>query len=230
MKFIDWIKDCFYFFKAGTISYIFRDPPKHYLGHIVKGKNPIIILPGILGRWSFMKPLADVLSHDGHPVYVVPELRNNLFSIPLSAKLVRNLVEETDMKESIIVAHSKGGLIGKYLLSYENNEKRIIGMVSIASPFSGSSLARLIPHRSFWELLPDSQIVKKLKSDLKINKKIISIIPAYDNYVWAKEGSYLENALENSVVEARGHNRIIFDKKMKQIIRGSIDRLREEYL
>lgn len=224
-KIIDWIRDYSYLFNAGTTMYFFKNPPKHYLNYTEKGKNPIIILPGILGKWSFMKSLTDKLSLSGYPVYVVPKLRNNLFNIPLSAKLVRDLIEENKIENAIIVAHSKGGLIGKYLLNFENRDKKVLGMVSIAAPFSGSSIVKLIPHKSFLELLPDSYIIKKLKEKSEVNKKIISIIPAFDNHIWSDSGSYLDGALENVTVSSKGHHKIIFDKGLKDIIIKSINKI-----
>src|SRR5258708_13577926 len=32
---------------------LFRSPPKHYLQFTVEKKIPIIIIPGILGKWGF---------------------------------------------------------------------------------------------------------------------------------------------------------------------------------
>lgn len=65
---------------------IHQNPPKHYLGYVLPGKAPVILLPWILMRWSFMKHLGDRISRAGHPVYVLPGLKYNILSIPISAK------------------------------------------------------------------------------------------------------------------------------------------------
>lgn len=194
--------------------YLHRNPPKHYLGHIVKGKEPVILIPGIIGKWAFLKKLGDQISLEGHPVYIVPKLGHNLADIPTAATIVQEIIDENHLKDIIIVAHSKGGLIGKYLLI---NDKRFKKLISIATPFAGSNIARLVPHRAFRELLPGSKIIGQINSNNEINKKIISIIPPYDNHV--PKGSSLLNGAKNIKVTIHGHHKILFsDEVAKQVL------------
>ncbi len=196
-KFSAWVQDYAHLFRYGTIMYFRRTPPKHYLGHVVEGKAPVIILPGIFGRWAFLKPLADHISLLGHPVYIVPKLGNNIADIPVSAKKVREIIIENKLEEVVLVAHSKGGLISKYVLVHENADDRVKGLVAIATPFHGSELARFVPHYSLQELKTDSEIIKYIAAHTEVNGKIVSIIPSYDNHVWHDKGSELEGALAN---------------------------------
>jgi len=229
---------------------IHRDPPKHYLGYTIDGKVPVVLIPGILGKWGFMKSLGDKISRRGHPVYIVPELGYNIYNIPTSAKTlrslivhiipkrghvppkisrgaeaVRKLIEEEDLSGVVLVAHSKGGLIGKYLLAHHNIDNRVLGMVAIASPFSGSAMAKLIPHDSFKELRADSEIIQDLERHRKANERIISIIPEYDNHVWAERGSFLESAAENIEVPIHGHHKVLFDKKVLSLVLSAIEKI-----
>lgn len=213
-KLTAWIKDYAHLFSAGTIMYFKRIPPKHYLGNVIDGKIPVIILPGIFGRWAFLKPMADHISLLGHPVYIVPKLGNNIGDIPSSAKKVREVIEENNLSNVIIVAHSKGGLIGKYLLLHENADKRANGLIAVATPFHGSSIGKFIPHYSIQELGSDSDIIHYLENHSEINKKIVSIIPSYDNHVWHSKGSYLEGAMQNIKVNIAGHHRVLKDKEV----------------
>lgn len=207
-----WIKDYAYLFSQGTIMYFKRTPPKHYLGHIIDGKVPVIILPGIFGRWAFLKPIADHISLLGHPIYIVPKLGNNIGDIPTSSQKVREVIEENNLKNVVIVAHSKGGLITKYLMLHENPDKRVKGLIAIATPFHGSSIGKFIPHYSIKELSSDSSIIKYLEEHNEINKNIVSIIPSYDNYVWHSEGSHLLGAMANINVSVAGHHKVLSDK------------------
>jgi triacylglycerol lipase len=209
-----WVKDYAHLFSAGSVMYFTHTPPKHYLENTVDGKVPVIILPGIFGRWAFLKPLADHISLLGHPVYIVPKLGNNIGSIPSSAKLVREVIEENNLKNVIIVAHSKGGLISKYLLVNEDPNKRVKGLIAIATPFHGSSIGKLIPHYSIAELNTDSEIIHYLENSSEVNNKIVSIIPSYDNHVWHEKGSFLDGALQNIKVDVAGHHLILNDKKV----------------
>ncbi len=65
--------------RGGISMVVHRDPPAHYLGHAVEGKAPVILTPGILGKWGFMKKLGDRISLEGHPVYIVSDLNYNVY-------------------------------------------------------------------------------------------------------------------------------------------------------
>jgi triacylglycerol lipase len=248
-KIKSWLVDYGYMLRGVVSSIVYRKPPHHYLGFRVEGKVSVILIPGILGKWGFMRKLGNKISLQGHPVYIVPQLGYNIYSIPSSAKTlrsfivhifprrghivpriskgaraVREIIEKENLRGVALVAHSKGGLIGKYLLTHHNTDNRVLGMVAIASPFSGSAMAKLVPLEPFKELNTDSKIIRDLETHKTVNKKIISIIPEYDNHVWAERGSFLEGA-ENIEVPVHGHHKVIFDMKVQKIVLQSIDKI-----
>lgn len=248
-KIMSWVSDYGYMVRGATTSIFYNKPPKHYLEYTVKGKVSVILVPGILGKWGFMKNLGDKISLAGHPVYIVPELGYNVYSIPSSAKMLRsvvshifsnkghttpdvsrgaksvkNIIEKHKLEGVVLVAHSKGGLIGKYLLAHQNSDNKVLGMVSIATPFSGSAMAKLLPLDPIRELLKDSKVLIDLEKHNEVNHKIISIYPEYDNHVWSENGSRLDGA-HNIEVPVRGHHRVIFDKKVQDIVLKSIEKI-----
>jgi len=224
-KAIEWINDYAYLFQKGAFMYFRHTPPKHYLGHVVEGKVPVIILPGIFSRWALLKPLADHISLLGHPVYIVPKLGNNTGDIPSSSKKVLEVIEENNLKNVIIVAHSKGGLITKYLLTHDNTNHAVKGLIAVATPFHGSSMGSFIPHHSTKELGADSGIIRYLESHNESNNKIVSIIPEYDNHVWNEKGSYLEGALQNVSVKVMGHHRVLGSKEVQNVVMDWIEKI-----
>ncbi len=241
-----WAKEFVHLFRGPIMIEMHREPPEHYLGYVLDTKVPVILIPGVLSKWGYMKQLGDKISLLGHPVHIVPELKNNLFSIPTSAKLLHKLVirivpkgahrverraahirrymEEKDLKGVVLVAHSKGGLIGKHLLTHQNEDGRVLGLVAIATPFSGSSLAKLIPHRAFRELDLGSEIIKDLQQHIGINRKIISIYPSYDTHVRAPEGSYLEGASENIEIPIGGHT-VVSDTQIQEAVIAAVEKI-----
>lgn len=224
-KTIYWIIDYFYLFVGKLVMHVYRNPPKHYLNYVIEGKNPIILIPGIANRWGFLKKLGDSISLRGHPVHVVRELNLNLFDIPASAKIVRKIIDENNLKKIIIIGHSKGGLIGKYLLIHNNIDNRIIGLITIGAPFSGSILAKNSPRKSSKDLIPESAMLRTLSSHKEVNVKIISIMPAFDNHVWHRKGSYLEGAT-NITVLTKGHHKIVFDETAINKVIESIEKFK----
>lgn len=89
------------------------DPARYSTG----SKVPVVLLPGIYETWFFLEPLARVLHDAGHPVHTVPGLRHNLADLDDSSRLVAERLAALDLDRVVIVAHSKGGLIGKHLMS-----------------------------------------------------------------------------------------------------------------
>jgi hypothetical protein len=223
-KVLGWLVDSVYAGHCVITTIIHKNPPSHYLGHVVDGKVPVVIIPGIFSHWGFMKKIADAISLLGHPVYLVPELRYNLYNVPESSSFVSKVIQKENLKNVIFIAHSKGGLIGKYTMIHHNEEKRIIGMVSIATPYSGSAMTKILPIEPVKELHNDSILIKDLSSHTAVNKNIVSISPEFDYYVWAEKGSYLEGA-RNIIVNVHGHHTIMFDAGVIEKIKESIEKM-----
>ncbi len=216
-----WIVDYVYMLRGQSTAFLYRKPPGHYLGYVIKNKAPIILIPGILEKWGLLKNLGDKISLEGHPVYIIPKLGYNLKDIPTSAKIVREMIDEKDIKNAVIVTHSKGGLIGKYLLSFFNTDERVTKMISIATPYSGTSLSKYLPVKQVKDFRADSEIIKQLQSHKEVNKRIISISPVFDNHVW--EGSLLEGA-ENITIDEKGHHKILYNRELVNIILKALNR------
>jgi hypothetical protein len=78
----------------------------------------VILLPGVYEHWTFLRPLGDALNAAGHRVRVVHGLGMNRRGIvETSERLGRALAGKPPAQAGrVLVAHSKGGLIGKHLL------------------------------------------------------------------------------------------------------------------
>lgn len=206
-----WIIDYCYLLVGKIFMYVYKNPPKQYLNNVVKRKNPVILIPGNSNKWGFLKIIADTMSNLGHPVYIPHKLGSNLFNISTSAEIVREIIDKNNLKKVILLGHSKGGIIGKYILIHENKDDRIKCLIAIGAPFSGSNIVVHLPFRSIRELSPASEIIQQMNSNSKVNSKIVSIMPEFDNHVWHEKGSYLEGA-SNIKIPVKGHHKIVFDK------------------
>lgn len=78
----------------------------------------VYLLPGVYEHWTFLRPLGDALARAGHRVRVVHGLGVNRRGIPATAERLAQLLGEEPAPPGgrVLVAHSKGGLIGKHLL------------------------------------------------------------------------------------------------------------------
>jgi len=103
-----WIKDYAHALKMYMQTFTHKDAPEHYLGYVDTTKVPVILIPGVNTKWHFMKKIADDISKLGHPVHVIKELGHNRLEISVSAKIVRSCIDDKDLHNAMILAHSKG--------------------------------------------------------------------------------------------------------------------------
>lgn len=176
-------------------------------------RQPVLILPGIYETWQFMRPMMDALHANGHPLHVVTDLGRNRASVVAAAGVVARILAERDLHDVIIVAHSKGGLIGKYLMAEEAGSPepaRIDRMIAVATPFSGSSLARYTVLPSLRAFAPTDATIRQLMNELSVNERITSIFGTFDPHI--PGGSELAGAV-NIQLPVAGHFRIVGDRQ-----------------
>ncbi len=222
-----WIRDYIHAIHKQSHTFIYRKPPEHFLGLVERNKAPIILIPGLLEKWHFLEVITEPLSLKGHPIYALEHLGYNVKDISETAKLVRELIDEKDLRDVIIIAHSKGGLIGKYILTYYNSDGRVKKLIAIATPFGGSRIVKFFPIKSLRELSPDSQQVHSLKKEKTVNRCITSIFGLFDNHIWPESSCKLEGA-KNLQVEVHGHHKILFDPDVMKIVQREVREIPQE--
>lgn len=169
-------------------------------------KRPILVIPGILESWHFMRPLIERLNEEGHPVHVVAALRRNYRSVADGTDLVAHYLTERDLWNVAIVAHSKGGLIGKLLMAELDPENRVSHMIAVAAPFSGSRYADWMLLPALRSFSPMNATTVRLGLNLLVNSRITSIYGVFDPHI--PERSELPGA-ENIEIPTGGHFRIL---------------------
>jgi len=185
-----------------------RSRPDQYLRPATGPKAPILIIPGVYESWRFMQPVAEHLFRAGHPVHVLDKLGFNTGAIPAMAEVVRAYLEQLDLTDVIVVAHSKGGLIAKAALADPTTVRRVRRVIAINTPFSGSRYAYLFLIRSVRMFTPTGPVIRALQADLLINRLISSLYSVFDPHI--PETSHLEGA-ENVVLPSVGHFRPLAD-------------------
>jgi pimeloyl-ACP methyl ester carboxylesterase len=175
----------------------------------------VVVIPGIYESWQFMLPLIEALHRNGHPVHVVTLLQRNRLPVQQAAQLVADYVTRQDLHEAVLVAHSKGGLIGKYAMLKLDQETRISRMVAICSPFSGSRYARFLLVPSLRAFSPRDALTLQLAKEEDVNQRITSIFGEFDPHI--PEGSLLPEA-RNIKLDLGGHFRILSDPRTIQAV------------
>jgi len=192
-----------------------RDASRYRSGSLA----PVLLIPGVYETWQFLRPIADRLHTLGHPVHVLTELRYNLLSVPESAALAQAYVEAKDLRGVVIVAHSKGGLIGKHMMLFDDTAARIDRMTAIATPFGGSVYARYFPIRAIRAFRPAEPTLALLAANAEANARVTSIFGVFDPHIPA--GSGLEGAT-NVQLPVYGHFRILADARVLAAVESSM--------
>jgi triacylglycerol lipase len=169
-------------------------------------RRPILLLPGVYETWHFLEAVGRHLNALGHPVHTVPGFGHNLGPISEMAALASSYLVDSDLANVAIVAHSKGGLIGKTVMVTDVGEARISSMVAINSPFGGSDYAHLVPIRTLREFVPTHETIRALAQSAEINHRITSIFSVWDPII--PNGSVLDGAT-NLELPVTGHFRIL---------------------
>lgn len=186
-----------------------RRPPAHWrFGD--PDKPEILLLPGVYEHWSFMRPLGDTLNGAGHRVVPVHGMRWNRRPIVETSESLERALRRVRVPAAgrVIVAHSKGGLIGKHLLLLGDgaDDLNVRGVVAVCTPFSGARLAQLFRDPSIRALLPSDETIVMLGSAASVNSRIVSIFGTFDPHV--PDGSVLDGAT-NVRVPVAGHFRVL---------------------
>ena len=107
----------------------------------------------------------------------------------------------------VLVAHSKGGLIGKHLLLRERGRgARLRGLVAVCTPFAGAGGPGSSRDPSIRALLPSDETIVMLGSAASVNGRIVSVFGTFDPHV--PDGSALDGAT-NVRVPVAGHFRVL---------------------
>ncbi|HEV7849028.1 MAG TPA: hypothetical protein VGO88_06855 [Mycetocola sp.] len=188
------------------------------------GKPTIVLVPGVYERWSFLRPIAERLNAAGYPVSVVHGLGYNRRPIvETSERLARALSRvSANPAGRLIVAHSKGGLVGKHMLVSSSEELHLLGLVAVCTPFAGSRYARYVLGQTLRAFIPTNETIVSLGSNWSVNSRIVSIFGGFDPHV--PDGSVLTGAT-NVQLPVNGHFRILHQPETLQAVSEAVDLL-----
>lgn len=186
---VDAMADRLYQMSVQAQHVVRRVPNTHYLDG---DAAPVLLLPGVYETWQFLRPAADRLNALGHPIHLLTALGYNRLTVVESAALAQRYLDERGLTNVILLAHSKGGLIGKHMMVTDDRSARITQLIALNSPFGGSTLAKYAPVRTLRAFSPLDETVQTLAANLEANAHITSIFSRLDPLI--PGGSRLEGA------------------------------------
>lgn len=133
-------------------------------GVIIKTRYPIILVHGIVvkdfKKFKCFGKIEKVLKEQGLIVYTA---KTDGFGTILSnaeqlKKYIKFVLEKENVDKVNIIAHSKGGLDSKYMITHLDMEDRVASLTTLCTPHKGSPIASkllklpkwLLKFISFW--------------------------------------------------------------------------------
>lgn len=189
-------------------------------------RTPVVLLPGIWEPWRYLLPLARRLHAHGHPVHPLPGLGWNGRPLPDSVERAVQGLDALAVRRPVLVAHSKGGLIGKALLVDALAHERActpLGLVAVCSPFGGSRLAwSMLARTPLGMFTPTGAVIVALAADRTVNARIVSLASAWDEMI--PEGSHLAGA-RNITLTVGGHFLPLADAGVADLVSEQVEAL-----
>lgn len=177
--------------------------------------TPLVILPGVYETWKFMQPLVEAAHERGHPVHVIEPLSRSQRPVVEMAQHVTDYLNARELTDVVLVAHSKGGLVGKQTM-IGPAAGRVRGMLAIATPFGGSRYARLMFAAPTLRIFsPRDATIVALGRDATVNARIVSLYGVFDPHI--PERSELAGAT-NIMLDTGGHFRILADPRVLEAL------------
>ncbi|MCL3862925.1 alpha/beta hydrolase [Actinotalea sp. K2] len=213
------VRDYAYVLHRQLDGLLHRGDAEVYLAPRQRVAPDVVLVPGVYESWQFLRPLAEALHRAGHVVHVLPGLGYNRKPVPAGAALLARHLAQHDLRDVVVVAHSKGGLIGKLAMLREDPQGRIRSMVAISTPFAGSVYARWVPLAAVRAFVPTDATLAALAAELDVNQRITSAFSRWDPHI--PGGSRLDGAV-NIELRTPGHFRVLLDDELERVVLDAV--------
>lgn len=180
------------------------------------GGNPVLCVPGFLDLELYFAPLRKKLEKQGRRTYyleVFPNVGDIRNSATVLSRLVAQAKAETGAKQVDLLAHSMGGLISRTYMQDYDGMRNVQHLVSLASPYHGTEVARIAPTAGAAQMRPGSDFIKAMnaKGETPGSVKYTSIRAGLDEIVIPHDSPILQGAEENVLAPAAMHGTIFVD-------------------
>lgn len=181
----------------------------------------VILLPGIYETAADMRVLADALARRGHRIRRI-RLARQVVPLPLLRARVERYLRTHDLHDVVLLAHSKGGLLGKHVMMGPEGH-RIDRLIALAAPWHGSRYAALFwPGLGVRSLRPGTALITAAEAPSPSDARIISVQPRFDPHV--PLGSHLPGA-HNIDVNTAGHFAVLTDPTVVDLVVQLVEEL-----
>lgn len=191
-------------------------------------EDVVFFVHGVLATAGVFAPIERALRAAGvdhfasftyHPwrtvASLVQELKGEVRAIPGRARLH-------------LVGHSLGGIVARAYVHEAGGHARVAQTISLASPFHGTTLARVAKAGVVREIAPDSPLLARLRAPERQPRVRHTSFVAADDLVIQPAMSAAFPFGEVIVVDDTGHNGLLFEPSVAAAITDRVLALRAE--
>ena len=175
--------------------------------------RPLLLVHGYncsRGVWWLLRRQLEAAGHTVATVSLAPPYTNIGKLVPQLAQRIENVCQATGADRVVLVAHSMGGLVCRSYLARHGSD-HVERLITIASPHSGSELARIGIGKNAREMEPGSLWLKDLaQADLPV--PAVAIRTPHDNFVMPQDNQRLPGAIDVAL-EGIGHLAVLFARR-----------------
>jgi hypothetical protein len=184
-------------------------------------KGDVVLIVGLTARWPFLKPIGDLMNKMGYRIWVHDGPNINYCTIREASKQFEELLVRNDIRDAIVIGHSKGGFVARYFLGKSDQSWRVMEIITISSPHYGS-WGVLLFYKTYRDLFPNSNMIKTLEVDEDKLKQVTNYYSRFDNLVIPRRSLKLEGA-NNVKMNVVGHTRILFSDELRESLRNKYE-------
>lgn len=187
---------------------IFIHKPPTYL-HKGTKKDVILIIPGLNNWWLLSLPLAHYLHKRGYSIYIYDDKNNGYGSFTETTHLLNTYIKKLTKPPTILIGHSRGGLIARYYKTYGVYKDAIHTLITIATPHQGLDITHITGNFGKANLSVFDNTKGALDALYK-SKKVHNIYAKNDIVIG--NTSYIQE-MHNYKLSISGHNYCLFSSE-----------------
>jgi triacylglycerol lipase len=185
---------------------------------LTPGDKPILLVHGFgcsRGVWWLLRRRLEAAGHSVATVSLAPPYTSMGKLVPQLNQRIEEICAVTGSKQVTLVAHSMGGLICRSYLARHGIE-RIDRLFTLATPHSGSVLARIGFGQNAREMTPGSLWLRDMATET-VKIPAVSLRNAYDNYVMPQDNQRLAGARDAELPPV-GHIAMLYDVRVARLL------------
>jgi triacylglycerol lipase len=184
------------------------------VGDVEASGTPILLVHGMVDNRSVFTVLRRALRRRGFRQVVginySPLTRDVRLAATQLATRVEGICEASGFERIHVIGHSMGGLIARYYVQRLGGDARVHTLVTLATPHSGTELARplrMLPLLD--QLAPDSPVIRELAEPApNCRTRFVVFYSDIDHVVWPSRNARLDHPdlqVRNVPVPGVGH-------------------------